>query len=251
MLTRLMLTRNLAVVFTVLRPRFWGGHLLMLLAVAAAFGLSWWQFSAWQAQRTADAVDLTGLRPVALTGVMGPDDPMMTDNVGRPVTFTGRWMTPTMYVADRDLDGRHGYWVVTPVAVGESAMPVVRGFSTSRDAAPISGPATVTGWLQPGEPDAPDADPTDLVLPTMRIASMTQHVDRDLYSAFVVSKTPTTGLSAVHPDAIPDASNFSGLRNLLYAIQWIFFAAFAVFIWQRWVRDQLEAEDAGAEEVAE
>ena len=43
-----------------------------------------------------------------------------------------------------------------------------------------------------------------------------------------------------------DDDGSSGLRNLLYGIEWWLFGAFAAFIWWRWVRDvrqRLEDEE--------
>ena len=40
------------------------------------------------------------------------------------------------------------------------------------------------------------------------------------------------------------------LRNLLYALQWWIFGAFAVYIWFRWCRDQVEARTEPAQRVA-
>ncbi len=37
-------------------------------------------------------------------------------------------------------------------------------------------------------------------------------------------------------------------RNLLYAVQWWIFAGFAIYIWQRWCRDQVEAAAETAHE---
>ena len=46
----------------------------------------------------------------------------------------------------------------------------------------------MTGWLQPGEGSGlTDPDPTDDVLPEMRIADAIQHVDQDLYSGYVIA----------------------------------------------------------------
>ena len=42
------------------------------------------------------------------------------------------------------------------------------------------------------------------------------------------------------PASLPKAETFTALRNLLYAIEWWVFGAFAVFIWWRWCRDELE-----------
>ena len=38
---------------------------------------------------------------------------------------------------------------------------------------------------------------------------------------------------------------FTALRNLLYAVEWWVFGAFAAFIWWRWVRDQQAAGPRG------
>jgi hypothetical protein len=131
----------------------------------------------------------------------------------------------------------------------------------------------VAGWLQASEGSgAVDDDPGDNVIPEMRIASLVQHVEADLYSGYVVAKVgqdatgeptgePTgeeTGdlseasstvapayaaLTPVTPDSVPEVSSATSLRNLLYAIQWWIFGVFALYVWQRWARDTLEALD--------
>ena len=55
------------------------------------------------------------------------------------------------------------------------------------------------------------------------------------------------GLEQVTPESVPEVSNTSHLRNLLYAFQWWIFGGFAIYIWVRWCRDQLEAEHAEPE----
>ena len=75
----------------------------------------------------------------------------------------------------------------------------------------------------------------------MRIASVVEHVDADLYSAYVVARdgagTAAAGLAPVTPDSIPEVSSTTSLRNLLYAFQWWVFGGFAVYVWVRWCRD--------------
>jgi cytochrome oxidase assembly protein ShyY1 len=223
----------------------------MVLAVAAAVGMGLWQLDVWSASRAAAQRDLVNARPVPLTSVMGGDSPFPGSSLGRPVTLAGSWLPAgTVYVADRRLHGRTGYWVVTPVRVDGtgSAMPVVRGWATRPDAPRVSGRVGLTGWLQASEADAPDNDPTDDVIPSMRIASLTQHVDADLYSGYVVSRTADSGLRAVTPESVPPVSTTTALRNLLYAFQWWFFGGFAVYIWLRWCRDQLALERAEPDE---
>ena len=105
-----------------------------------------------------------------------------------------------------------------------------------------TGTTEVTAWLQPPEgTGAVDDDPNDDVLPQLRIADVIQHVDQDLYGAYGVDQQPEDGLEAATLDQLPDAGAFTGLRNLLYAIEWWFFGAFAAFIWWRWVTETAAA----------
>lgn len=229
-----------------LAPRYWGAHLLALVCVGIAVGLGAWQYGAWQAHRDAKAADLTDVAPVPLGEVLGPDDPFPGTRVGQPVTIAGEWVPAgTIYVEDREHDGREGLWAVTPVTVagGDAAIPVVRGWTASVDAAPAppSGTAELVGWLQPGEgTGAVDSDPSDDVLPQLRLADVIQHVDQDLYGGYVIADEPGEGLETADLEQLPEVSATTGLKNLLYAIEWLIFGLFAAFIWWRWVREVTE-----------
>jgi surfeit locus 1 family protein len=238
-------------VLALLAPRYWGAHLLMLAAVAAAVALGLWQLNVWEAARANEARDLSNAKPLSLDQVMSGDSTFPGQYLGQPVSFSGEWLGDgTLYVADRDLEGERGYWVMTPVLVGDSAMPVVRGWSREPQAPVPSGPVDVEGWLQASEgTGAADDDVDDDVIPEMRVASIVEHVDADLYSGYVVDREPTEGLSAVTPESVPEVSSSTSLRNLLYAFQWWIFGIFAIYIWTRWCRDTWEQVHA-AEQVA-
>lgn len=220
----------------------------MVAAVAAAVALGIWQLHVWESTRAAEQRDLSHAAPKPLAAVMAGDDPFPGQYVGQPVSFSGTWLgSGTLYVADRDLRGNRGYWVMTPVQVGASAMPVVRGWSRTPKAPVPTGPVNVTGWLQASEgSSAPDQNPHDDVIPEMRIASVVEHVDADLYSGYVVDKQPTVGLQAVPPGSVPKVSSTTSLRNLLYAFQWWLFGGFAIYVWVRWCRDTWEQSSGGA-----
>lgn len=233
----------------------------MLVSVAIAIGLGLWQLHAWEARRAAASVDLSNAKPVSLDRLMGGDDPFPGKALGQPVTFSGHWLDKgTVYISDRLREGRTGYWVVTPLLVDGtgSAMPVVRGWSTRPSAAPVDGTTDVTGWLQAGEGTGlVDRQPRDDVLPEMRIASLVQHVDADLFSGFVIARSfsadpaaPDRGLADVTPTDAPNVSSTTALRNFLYAVEWWVFGLFAVFIWFRWCRDMLAPRDEPAGELA-
>ena len=250
---------------TLLAPRFWAVHLVALLCAGAAGWLGVWQYDAWQTRRAFDAADLTLVEPRPLDAVIGPDDPFPGTRVGQPVVLEGTWVPDgTVYVSGREQGRRTGFWAVTPLAIGASddpAVPVVRGFTrTVADApAPPRGPARLVGWLQPPEGTGEvDPDPDDDVLPQLRIADVIQHVDQDLYGAYAVvadraaagrwpvgdaaTNPGTGGLAPAALEQLPDAGRFTAVRNLLYALEWWVFAAFAVFIWWRWAPDTAAAE---------
>lgn len=238
-------------------PRLWGAHLLALVLLAAAVALGIWQYGAWQAHRDAKAEDLTHARPVPLDDVIGPDDPFPGTQVGRPVSVAGTWVPDgTVYVSGRQHEGRTGYWVVTPLAVGgprASALPVVRGWvDRPADAPPPpTGRTQLVAWLQPPEGTGDtDPNPNDDVLPQLRIADVIQHVHQDLYGAYGVAQHPEPGLTRAALDQLPQAGAFTGIRNLFYALEWWVFGGFAGFIWWRYVRD-VTSEPEGEEVLAE
>lgn len=245
-----------------------------------AVSLGLWQMDSWQAQRDAQARDLTLRAPVPLAELMGPDDPFPAAEVGQPVLVTGTWVPEgTVYVTDRTQDGVDGSWAVTPVAVGGEtdapALLVVRGFLDDPEPDPATAPeppageAEILAWLQPAEgTGATDPDPSDDLLPQLRLADAIQHVEQDLYSGYAVAIGPDAvreavdagatgwpeadasveavdGLSQATLDALPKSDQSTGLRNLLYAVEWWMFAAFAVYIWWRYVRDEIEKSARG------
>jgi surfeit locus 1 family protein len=50
------------------------------------------------------------------------------------------------------------------------------------------------------------------------------------------------GLAAAQPLDLPGADASTALRNLLYALQWWVFAAFVVFMWWRWLVEDVLTE---------
>lgn len=241
----------------------WGAHVLGLVCVTIATGMGLWQYDAWQERREAAQVDLTTAEPVPLSEVLGPDDPFPSAGLGRPVEISGTWLGEGTVLVDgrQDADGTDGLWVVTPLTDGAAdapAIPVVRGWvpeGTDPDDVPdVSGTADLIGWLQPTEGSGEtDPDPSDDILPQVRIADLVQRVDQDLYGAYAVAQEPEPGLAPATLDQLPQVSRFTALRNILYAIEWWVFALFAGYIWWRYVRDTTQGApdvDADAEDPA-
>lgn len=242
-----------------LAPRYWGVHLLMVAAVVVCALLGRWQLGVWHDHRTSQAASVTHQAPVPLDDVLGPDAAFPGSGVGRPVVVRGAWdPAHTVYVADRPRDGRTGVWVVTPVVVtpSGSAIPVVRGWAPSKEEAPAGpkGTASLVGLLQPSEDTgATDTDTHDDVIPELSVTDLLPRASYDLYGGYVVAtdrsvpggtagSTPIDGMAGLAPvtvEHLPGADTSTALRNLLYAFQWWIFGAFAVFMWWRWLQEDV------------
>jgi surfeit locus 1 family protein len=239
-----------------LAPRYWGSHVLMVVAVLACVLLGRWQLGVWHAHRVDDSASITRQTPVALDDALGPDAAFPDSGVGRPVVVQGRWdPAHTVYVADQPHDGHTGVWVVTPVVVTAtgSAVPVVRGWAPAVGDAPTapSGQADLVGLLQPSEDTgAVDDDTHDDMIPELNVTDLVPRAPYDLYSGYAIAtdravpsggpaSAGTTGLEPVSAPHLPGAGAGSGLRNLLYGFQWWVFGAFAVYVWWRWLQEDV------------
>lgn len=232
---------------SLLSRRFWGAHLLMVAAVAASIALATWQFGVWQASRRAQEHDLSGLAPIALSKVFAQGQAFPGNDIGRPVTLSGRWAPEeTFYVQGVRSPGHQsarGYWAVTPVLIGTSAIPVVRGWAPTPAAPAVPGIAvTLTGWLEPSD----ETNPVEVrphVYGSLSLGAVAQAISTPLYSGYVVAKSATSGTEGVQTlgptETSTSGADFgTGLRNFLYGVQWWLFAGLAVYLWWRWCRDQ-------------
>jgi surfeit locus 1 family protein len=226
----------------------------MVVAVVATILLGRWQYDVWQSHRSDSAASVTREAPVPLDDVLGPDAAYPASGLARPVIVEGTWVpAQTVFVSGRRQAGRTGYWVVTPVLTAAgSEIPVVRGWTTDPGSAPAAphGRAALVGLLQPPQDTgAPDNHPHDRVLPELSITDLLQRTSRDLYGGYVVATdrsvpdaqaiTGMTGLVPATPDQLPGAGASTALRNVLYAFQWWAFGAFFIFMWWRWLQEDV------------
>ena len=242
-------TRTLAGVSSKLAPRYWGGHLLALVAVGVALWLGLWQYGAWQAHRDAEGSRSDGRRPVPLADVMGPDDPFPRTRSGSRSPWPGPGCRRgRSSCRGRERDGVDGYWVVTPVAVGgpdAAALPVVRGGSPDPAEAPARrrGACAWTPGCSPEGTGEVDDDPATTC--SRSCASPT--------SSSTSTRTCTAPGVAEEPGRPGQASRAAPRRRCAHQHpqpalrrQWWFFGAFAAFIWWRWVTEATPEEDQEA-----
>ncbi|UVI35164.1 SURF1 family protein [Brevibacterium spongiae] len=226
--------------------------------------------SAWQVDRAQHKNDITNSADVDevkdFNAVMNAQAPMPGILADQRVSLSGHWLPDAQVVVPgRVQDGDDGYWVVTMFApddahLGEGvtaegadektiAIPVVRGFTTGEDAAMSSqaksGDVELTARIGPIEGPEPG---NDLPEGQVRTVSTSQIINMfpDLltYSGFLIPEKAsgaaasigTDGLAQVPTTTTRDEGGFD-LQSAVYALEWIIFAAMALYMWFQLLRD--------------
>ncbi len=225
-----------------LTPRALGLGVVAVGLMAAMSGLGWWQLTAYR-QHQVDASQATlRAQPVRLDQVLGRDAPFPAAGVGKPVTATGRYDAAHQFYVRRMSGTSKPYAVVTPLKTDSGSMILVlRGGSLTPSASVPTGRVAVRGVLEPSQASGTPLDHRR-VTNGIRIASVLNSMSRDLYAGYVVltDSHPPESLPPVRP-ATPQPSPWSGLRNLIYAIQWWLFACFVGFMWWRIVSEDFRS----------
>lgn len=223
------------------QPRWLALGFLVLLVLPSFILLSRWQLHRLDERRHYNDLVTThsAAAPVAVDQVMTAGAPTSTvgdDQRWIPVTATGRYdAAGTVLVRKRPLDGKNGFWVVTPLVTTSGTVLVVNrgwigadGGATAAQSvpAPPTGEVTISARVQPSE-EAPDVQPSDL--PAGQITDLSVPLvagGATAYPGYVtlVSSTPAESADLT-PIPLPDLSDGP---HLSYAVQWLFFAAVAV-----------------------
>ena len=246
---------------TALRPR-WLALLALALAVAGVFAA----LGSWQLDRSRAEVRERGLRaqaaqdPVPLAEVLAPQQAVTTQASRATVTVEGGLEADRVRLSPRrELDGRTGSWVVVPVVVDGTDPParlaVLLGWQAGDDVPRVDGGAVdLTGVLRGSEaPSGADADgsgPGGTVLETVSTADLLNVWGAPVYTAYLVASAEDARAAGLEPvPTEPEARGLGfDLQNLSYALEWWVFAAFALFVWWRVVRDTHRAEQLPPED---
>jgi surfeit locus 1 family protein len=215
-----------------------GLSVLAAVLVAAMTWLGMWQLGVYDDRQHDDAATALAQAPVPLADILGPDDGITNDAVGRPVIVAGSYVAAEQFYV-RELEGAHDtYAVVTPLLTSTgSAILVVRGSAAEPHADVPTGSVELAGVLEPSMSDGGPLD-ASRVTDGIRIPALLSSFSHDLYGSYVIAQEsiPTDALTAVEPP-LGNPSRWAGIRNLLYAVQWWVFAAFVVFMWWRIIRE--------------
>lgn len=244
---------------TALKPVWLATLVLALVAAGLFVALSKWQFET--AETNAPPPRTQTEQPVPLTDHVRPYEPLLARDADQVVTVPGELLPDTdVLVGPRLLRGDEGFWTVSAFRVAGApdgeVIPVVRGWSAGADVVDPApqGAVTVTGRLLP--PDGPlprtaaETDTADrLLYASLAPGQLVNVWDEPSYAAFVaafeVADAAGTevgagasegGLEPVWVAPQPEETEVIWL-NVFYAVEWILFAGFALFLWWRFVRD--------------
>jgi cytochrome oxidase assembly protein ShyY1 len=227
------------------RPR-WLAGLVACLVLAGVFG----GLAQWQIQRAVDEatiVEVDTETPIPLESILTPGDVMGLADGGRRVVVTVTWAQERAVVLDRRQGSDNGSWLVVNSRTSDGVcLPVAVGWAPAIDSSEFvfidDSPSTLVGRLVPSdEPTTGDYDNGRLTL-----VSSADLVNRwtcdEIYDAFLVldeAPAPLEHIQSVTP--LPQAA--LNWLNIFYAIEWVFFAGFALYFWYRLVKDAVEREE--------
>ncbi|WKK71994.1 SURF1 family cytochrome oxidase biogenesis protein [Rathayibacter oskolensis] len=236
------------------RPR-WIGALLLALVIAALFAA----LGQWQIGRAVDAAAPdSGVSETVLPldEVAAPSAPISATADGQRVAASSTLVPGGAEVLGGRLNGGdEGWWVIARTRTDSADLVVAYGWTpdegTAREVAERlnSGseavPSSFEGRLvanEAAEAPAEGADP--LTLTALSIPALINRwpdPPEDVYQGYVVVDQPVEGLEAIDSPARQTDVSLNWL-NVFYAVEWVVFAGFALYLWYRLVRDAWERE---------
>ncbi len=257
--------------FEIARRPKWIGALLLALAIAGGFAA----LGQWQLERSLEGGAVTETESevaVPLETVATINGPLTTEAVGQLVELDVTYVPgDSVVLSNRLVESERGYWVVAHGVVSGGAgdgasIAVALGWAAHEDAAaaaiaqfesstpsqssPISG-----RYLASESPQESDFEAgVRTALSIAELINVWAVAPDGVYGGYVVLDEAPAGLETIATPP-PNREVSLNLLNVFYAIEWVIFAGFAVFLWWRLVRDEWEKErgvrDARGPERAE
>jgi cytochrome oxidase assembly protein ShyY1 len=234
------------------RPR-WIAALVLALGIAAGFAA----LGQWQLSRSFDSAPITEEQSetvVPLDTVAEPQEPVLAIAAGQRVSVEASFVADDYVIlSDRINTTTPGFWVVGH-AITESgaSLAVALGWSETEDDA-----ASAIATLQTVPPDGeligrylPSEAPTQSAfeegvrsaLAVSELVNLWETPPEGVYGGYLTAAEGAPGLTAIDsPRPISEVS--LNLLNIFYAVEWVIFAGFAIFLWYRLVRDAWEVEN--------
>jgi surfeit locus 1 family protein len=254
-------------VWTVARRPRWIAALALALMMAAGFaGLSQWQLA--RAVATGTVIERDTETALPIEDVAKPQSPVTDRANAQLVTATGRWNAGDYSIVSNRLNkGTAGYWVVGHFSAGldsgtTAGLAVAVGWSADRAGAASAAKTLeaqanlavvpIEGRYIPAEgPQDSDFEHGKLstMTPGAFLNSWTTPDAAGVYGGYLTSAVAAPGLTRIDSPK-PSSAVEVNLLNIFYAVEWVVFAGFAIFLWYRLVRDTWEREQEEAAEAA-
>ncbi len=209
--------------------RFWLMAVAAVAGMAATFSLGLWQWGRAQQRLSLQAATESrhALPPLAQGALL--DAPGSPDLLHRQVTLRGQWLAQhTVYLDNRQMQGRPGFYVVTPLRLAghDAAVLVQRGwvprnFADRAQLPPVdtpSGEVTVTGRIAPAPARLYEFDgaPAGPIRQNLDLAAFRAETGLPLVDGSVMQTgTASEGLLREWPAPASGAD-----KNYGYAFQW-------------------------------
>ena len=213
----------------------WLGALALAIALAAIFAV----LGQWQLSRALT----TTAKPVTTTTAIALDK-LSAPNSGFKTTFTNRIVTAEISqavavgrVAGRKQQGTEGFWSLA-VAVLKDGSHLVIAYDFGPDSKLTNQPpqsGQITGRYLPSEVPEPASDGVFKTLSAEQAINSANLEPAPTYRG-VVALTTGPGTPIVIEQEQPRTE--INILNAFYAIEWVLFAGFAVFLWWRLVQDE-------------
>jgi surfeit locus 1 family protein len=227
--------------------------LAMLLGVALTMRLGFWQLSraAEKEQRQAD-ITAQMQAPLLVTASL-LDAPLNFKRVYQRVILQGHWLPEhTVYLDNRPMNGRAGFWVLTPLQLdAKTRVLVQRGWLPRHqvdrtllpDMQTPTGQVQVQGRIAPPPSDLMTLSATPVQVRALsELSQIRQNIERDAFEAqvggtfaAVVLQTDeaSDGLLRDWPQITAGVE-----KNLAYAFQWFCLAALQLilYIWFQFIQ---------------
>lgn len=251
------------------RPR-WIAALVFALAVAAGFAaLGQWQLA--RSISSGQVVERATETVLPLSEVTEPQAPMSATADGQLVSVRGAYVDDDwMLVSDRVQDGDLGYWVIGHLVTGDAAgsagadagadgvpgaadLVVALGWAPTekRAASALAGlrddfagvTVEVTGRYAAGESPVTDdlEDGARTAVSPPSLVNEWSESTGSVYGGYLIADADAPGLDSIDAPAPGEEVALNWL-NVFYAVEWVVFAGFAIFMWYRLVRDAWERE---------
>ena len=226
---------------------------LLALVALVAFVAVCIVLGRWQWDRTQDILSAeraAAAAPIELTELVGDDGSWRNADIGRKVILEGQFTDDELLLPNREYQGDAGTWTITRFQLDDQrSVAVVRGWLPQGVTSPPvrQEPTRIEGVLHPNEAFYEGANENQIV--TVDAASLASEWDIDLIDGYVMLQQLDPILLAADapaPVIVPPTVQVGDvafpLQNFFYAIQWWIFAAFAIFVYGRWL--YLDARNA-------